>query len=137
MTRDAVLSPAAETRAERYQRAETALWEHHGLRPTVRFIQLEKPRVRLRVLEVGAGTPVLMVHGTVGSGSWPSLVEAMGSGHRFIVLDRPGWAGSGPLDFSSHPYRSVAADILRGVLDALAIERAVVLGGSIDRKSVV
>jgi 2-hydroxy-6-oxonona-2,4-dienedioate hydrolase len=131
MTHDAVLSPAAETRAERYHRAETALWEHHGLRPTVRFIQLEKPRVRLRVVEFGTGAPVLMVHGTVGSGSWPSLIEAMGPGYRFIVLDRPGWAGSEPLDFSTHPYRTVAADILRGVLEALAIERAVVLGGSI------
>ena len=131
MTHDAVLSPAAETSAERYHRAETALWEHHGLRPTARFIQLANPRMRLRVLEVGTGTPVLMVHGTVGAGAWPSLMEAMGPGYRFIVLDRPGWVGSEPLDFSGRPYRTVAADLLRGVLDALAIERAVVLGGSI------
>jgi len=131
MTHDAVLSPAVATREERYHRAETALWEHHGLRPTARFIQLANPRVRLRILEVGTGTPVLMVHGTVGSGSWPSLIEAMGTGYRFIVLDRPGWAGSEPLDFSAHRYRTVAADVLCGVLDALAIDRAVVLGGSI------
>jgi pimeloyl-ACP methyl ester carboxylesterase len=131
MTDDALLAPAAETRAERYRLAETALWQHHGLRPTPRFIQLEKPRIRLRVLEVGAGTPVLMVHGTVGPGSWASLIEAMGSSHRFVVLDRPGWGGSDRLDFSAQPYREVAAEILRGVLDALGIDRAVVVGGSI------
>jgi pimeloyl-ACP methyl ester carboxylesterase len=131
MTHDAILAPAAETHAERYRRAETALWEHHGLRPTTRIIQLDQPRVRLRIQEVGSGTPVLLVHGTVGAGSWPSLIEAMGTGYHFIVLDRPGWAGSETLDFSAHRYRKVAADILRGVLDALAIERAVVIGGSI------
>jgi pimeloyl-ACP methyl ester carboxylesterase len=131
MTHNAVLAPAAETHAERYRRAETALWEHYGLRPTTQIIQLDQPRIRLRIQEVGSGIPVLLVHGTVGAGSWPSLIEAMGTGYRFIVLDRPGWVGSEPLDFSAHSYRRVAADILRGVLDALAIERAVVVGGSI------
>jgi pimeloyl-ACP methyl ester carboxylesterase len=131
MTDDALLAHAAETRTERFRLTEAALWQHHGLRPTTRFIQLETPRIRLRVLEVGTGTPVLMVHGTVGPGSWASLIEAIGTGHRFIVLDRPGWGGSQRLDFSARPYREVAADILRGVLDALGIERAVVVGGSI------
>jgi hypothetical protein len=87
MTRDAILAPTAENRAERYRRFETALWEHHGLQPTTRMVQLERPRMRPRILEVGAGSPVLMVHGTVGPGSWASLIEAMGSGHRFIVAD--------------------------------------------------
>jgi 2-hydroxy-6-oxonona-2,4-dienedioate hydrolase len=131
MTHDAILAPTAETRAERFRRLETALWDHHGLHPTTRIVQLEKPRMRLRVLEVGTGTPVLMVHGTVGPGSWASLIEAMGSGHRFIVLERPGWGGSESIDYRGRPYRELAAEILRGVLDALDIRRAVVLGGSI------
>jgi 2-hydroxy-6-oxonona-2,4-dienedioate hydrolase len=131
MTHDAVLAAAAETRAERFRRFETTLWDHHGLQPTTRIVQLEKPRVGLRVLEVGTGTPVLMVHGTVGPGSWASLIEAMGSGHRFIVLERPGWGGSESIDYRGRPHRELAADILRGVLDALDIQRAVVLGGSI------
>jgi len=132
MTHDAVLAPAAaETRAERFRRLEAALWDHHGLRPTTRIVQLEKPRVRLRVMEVGTGTPVLMVHGTVGPGSWASLIDAMGSGHRFIVLERPGWGGSESIDYRGRPHRDLAADILRGVLDALDIQRAVLLGGSI------
>jgi pimeloyl-ACP methyl ester carboxylesterase len=130
MTRDAVLAPAADSPAERFRRAESALWEHHGLKPTVRFIELRQPRIRLRVLEVGTGKPVLLVHGTVGPGGWASLIEEMGNA-RFIVLDRPGWGGSEALDFSKHAYRKVAADIGRGVLDALGIDRAAVLGGSI------
>lgn len=130
MTRGAVLAPAADAPSERFRRVEAALWEHHGLRPTVRYIELQRPRLRLRVLEVGAGKPVLLVHGTVGPGGWASLIEAMGNA-RFIVLDRPGWGGSEALDFSKHAYRKVAADIQRGVLDALGIDRAAVIGGSI------
>jgi pimeloyl-ACP methyl ester carboxylesterase len=131
MTHDAILATTAETRADRFRRLETALWDHHGLQPTSRIVQLEKPRMRLRVLEVGTGTPVLMVHGTVGPGSWASLIESMGSGHRFIVLERPGWGESESIDYRGRPHRELAADILRGVLDALDIRRAVVLGGSI------
>ena len=59
---------AADARIERYRRAERALWEHYGLAPTERFIDLESPRVRLRVLEVGSGEPVLFVPGTAGTG---------------------------------------------------------------------
>lgn len=59
----------AEPRAERYQRAERALWDHYNLQPIVHFVELESPRVRLRVLEVGAGKPLLFIHGTVGQGT--------------------------------------------------------------------
>lgn len=130
MTGRAVATSSVDSRAERYTKAERALWDHYGLQPTERIIQLESPRVRLRVLEIGSGKPVLFVHGTVGSGSWPSLLQGTPD-IRAIVIDRPGWGLSEPLDFSKHEYRKVAADVLRGVLDALGIERADVVGGSI------
>ena len=53
MTRDAALAPTAETRADRYRRFETALWEHHGLRPTTRIVRAREGHDRLRILEVG------------------------------------------------------------------------------------
>ena len=136
MTSRAIAATTTDPRAERYQRAERALWEHYGLQPTERFIQLDSPRVRLRLLEVGSGKPVLFVHGTVGSGSWPSLIREL-PGVRSIVLDRPGWVSSDPLDFSTGAYRPMVADVMRGVLDALDIERADVVGGSIGWFSLV
>lgn len=120
----------ASGRAERLRVAEEALWRHHGLVPIVRTIELRRPRVRLRMLEVGSGDPLLCIHGTVGPGGWPSLVEAM-PGHRFLLLDRPGWGGSEPIDYGAHDYHDVAADILGGVLDAFGLDAASIVGASI------
>lgn len=120
---------AAGPGIEHYREAERALWSHYGLEPTERFVEVESPAVRLRLLEVGSGEPVLFVHGTIGP-AWPPLVREL-NGFRSLLLDRPGWGLSSPLDFSRYEYKAVVADVLRGVLDALGIERANIVGGSI------
>jgi 2-hydroxy-6-oxonona-2,4-dienedioate hydrolase len=130
MTDHAILASRSDSKIDRYRRRERALWAHHGLAPTERFIDLRSPRVRLRVLEVGSGEPVLFVHGTIGPGSWASLLGEL-PGVRAIVLDRPGWGLSDPVDFSTSPYRPLVADILVQVLDRLGIDRVTVLGGSV------
>ena len=128
----AVASRTGSERAARFHRAETAVWSGYGLRPIERFVDLAEPRLRLRTLEIGNGRPILLVHGTVGPAAWAPLVAAMGGEGRFIVVDRPGWGGSDPIDYRRHrDYHELAADILAGVLDAFAIDRATVIGGSI------
>jgi hypothetical protein len=60
---------------ERYRRAEQALWRYYSVQPSERFVELDSPWARLRVLEVGSGEPVLFVHGTGGTGpDWAPLV---------------------------------------------------------------
>lgn len=120
-------SPAAD----RFRRAEAAIWAHYGLAPTERVVQLTNPRLSVRILEVGSGRPVLMVHGTIGSGAFPSLIDAVGGQRRFIIIDRPGWGSSEPIEMTAHDYRRLSADILAGVLHALGIDEATVIGGSI------
>jgi hypothetical protein len=60
---------------ERFRRAEQALWRYYGVQPSERFVELDSPvgSVRLRVLEVGSGEPVLLVHGT--GPYWAPLVR--------------------------------------------------------------
>jgi pimeloyl-ACP methyl ester carboxylesterase len=50
---------------------------------------------------------------------------------RCLVLDRPGWGLSAPVDFSRRPYGTVVAELLAGTLDALGVDRAHLLGGSV------
>src|SRR6266545_6070627 len=120
-------SGTSETRLDRYREAERELWKHHRLEPTERFLDLETQAVRVRVLEVGSGEPLLFVHGTVGQGSWASLIQEL-PGFRSIVLERPGWGLSSAIDYSRQEYRTLVADVLRGALDALGLERAHVVG---------
>jgi len=127
----AIAMPSAEGRTERYREAEQALWDYYGLKTTEHFIDLDSPAVRLRVLEVGSGEPVLFVPGTAGTGPyWGSLVREL-PGFRCLMLDRPGWGMSSAIDYSKHEYKTVVADVLNGALDALGLDRAHVVGASI------
>lgn len=130
MASTAIAPIAASTRAERYLETERRLWKLYELDPDERFLDLDAPAARLRVLEVGSGEPLLFVHGTVGPGGWPSLIREL-PGFRSIVLERPGWGLSSAIDYSRQEYRTLVADVLRGALDALGLERAHVVGGSI------
>lgn len=125
-------TPAESSRIRRYRKAEHALWRHYGIEPKERFVDISSPvAARLRVLEVGSGEPVLFVHGTGGIGPyWAPLIREL-SDHRCLILDRPGWGLSTPVDFSRHDYRTLTADVLAGVLDGLGIERAHVVGASV------
>jgi hypothetical protein len=74
----AIAMTSAESRTERYREAERALWDYYGLEATERFIDPHSPAVRLRVLEVGSGEPLLFVPGTAGTGPyWGSLVREL------------------------------------------------------------
>jgi pimeloyl-ACP methyl ester carboxylesterase len=120
----------SSTAADRFRDAERALWSAYGLEPTERWIELTDPRVRVRVTETGSGNPVLYIGGSAGTGAyWAPMIREL-PGRRSIVLDRPGWGLSSPIDYRSAPYGEVAATIIRGVLDELGIDRVALVGQS-------
>ena len=126
-----VIAPTpTRTPTESYLEAERRLWLRYGLEPEERFLELDAPAARLRVLEVGSGEPVLFIHGTVGPGGWASLISEL-PGFRSIVLERPGWGLSTAIDFSGQDYGKLVTEVLRGAFDALDLEWANVVGGSI------
>jgi pimeloyl-ACP methyl ester carboxylesterase len=124
-------APPTTAAAERYRAAERKLWHRYGLRVTERFVELRSPAVTLRVVEVGSGWPVLFVPRTAGTGPyWGALLREL-PGCRCLMLDRPGWGLSSPIDYTAGGYAQTAADVLCGVLDALELERVAVVGSSI------
>jgi pimeloyl-ACP methyl ester carboxylesterase len=115
----------------RYRTAERALWRHYGLEPTEHFVDVRVPHARLRVTEVGAGEPVVFIHGMLGTGPyWGPLLRQL-SGFRCLLLDRPGYGLSSALDWSAHHMGATIADLLVTALDALEVARVHVVGGSI------
>ncbi len=83
----------------------------------------------VNVIELGTGEPVLFIHGL--GGSWPNWLEqlpVLSASYRTIALDLPGF-GSSPLPpgrISIPGY----AQIVAGVMDALGIASAAVVGNS-------
>jgi pimeloyl-ACP methyl ester carboxylesterase len=117
--------------AERYRQAERRLWNVYGLEPSEHIVDLPEPALRLRVVEVGEGAPILFIPGTGGTGPyWAPLVREL-QGYRCLMLDRPGWGLSSTIRYAADTYRDDAARIAASVLDALGIARASVVGASI------
>lgn len=91
---------------------------------------IENNGVRIWYSTYGSGDPVILLHGGLGhSGNWgyqvPALVSA---GRRVIVIDSRGH-GRSTRDAQPYTYHLMATDVL-AVMDALAIEKAAIVGWS-------
>lgn len=114
-----------------FRKMEQAVWEHYGLEPTETLVGLGGQRV-IRIHEVGDGEPVLFVHGTGGSGVYfAPLARDLAPSFRCILIDRPGWTLSSPVDYSSSLFGDIAAALQHDLLTTLDIDRAHLIGGSI------
>lgn len=106
----------------RYRATERRLWASLGAAPTERQLRLERVALDIRVQEVGAGPPVVFVHGANTSGSsWAALAARL-HGFRCILLDRPGTGLSEPV------VPPIDADRLPGFAEALVVDALDALG---------
>ena len=108
-------------------RARKAEREHP---PTGRFVTVDG--VRLHYIEKGEGPPVVLLHGNVVTAEdfrTSGVLELLARRHRVIAFDRPGFGYSDRPRGSAWSARA-QADLLRGALDVLDINRPVVLGHS-------
>jgi len=75
--------------------------------------------------------PIVMLHGIgSGSASWVRQMETLGAAHQVLVWDAPGYGQSSHVEPAS-PVASDYADALSDWLDALGIERCVLVGHSL------
>jgi len=119
-----------EESIRRYRLAEKHIWEHFGAVPKERFLHLDQPKVKVRVLEVGEGEPVLFIHGGPNAGSTWAPIAPQLQGFRCIALDRPGCGLSEAVDYRSIDLKSFAVDVLASVLDGLQIDRTAIVASS-------
>ena len=114
-------------------RTEERVWRSHGLTPRHHDVPLTEVGTTVHVTEVGdpAGPPVLFVHGgSVAGPSWHDLVAELPT-FRCLLLDRPGWGRSAPLEIDSVQGLLDLADVLVvDVMDGLGLDRASVVGTS-------
>jgi pimeloyl-ACP methyl ester carboxylesterase len=101
-----------------------------ALPPAGRYIDV--PGARLHVREAGAGQPLLLIHGLAGQmGHFTyGVMDALADRYRVIAVDRPGSGYSTRDDDGSAGLQAQAA-AMAALLDALGIDRAVVVGHSL------
>lgn len=91
-----------------------------------RHIDVEGHRVRY--LTAGDGVPLILLHGVgTSSGEWSWVLPDLARNHLVFAIDLPGYHGSyEPPDYSP----AYTASFVNSFLDAVGIERAVVVGNS-------
>lgn len=117
-----------------YRRAERRLWDSLGVVPSEHRVRLDRLGCDVRIQEVGAGVPVLFVHGgTTAGSSWAGLAAAL-AGWRCLLVDRPGTGLSEPLARVPRDAGAMQAfgdALLPALLDALRLERVAVVATSL------
>ena len=90
-------------------------------------------RRTLLVTEVGSGTPVVLLHGggagATGASNYVRNIDALAKHFRVIVPDMPGYGQSTKDIDQDDPFGDLATAI-RGLLDALDVDRAHLVGNS-------
>lgn len=126
------VSPAAPTPGARaFEEAERALLAQYGVAAESRYLELADPALTARVLESGAGEPVLLVHGSgMSAPTWAPMLARLDD-RRVHAVDLPGFGLSDPYAYDARPLRREAVAQLVSFLDALELERPTVAGTSL------
>lgn len=120
----------ADPRVRAAEEAERRLFEHYGLEYRVHFVDLVDPAIRVRVLDVGSGPPVVLVPGGSGEAiQYVPLIDKL-SGRRFIILNLPGGGMSDGVDFRSLDLSTLAVTTISAVLDYFEVDSVPIAGSS-------
>src|SRR5690349_16010767 len=83
-----------------YQQAERALLDEYGVTARSRRLVLGDPALTARVLETGAGEPIVLLHGSgMSAPTWAPLLPHL-QDRRVHAFDLPGFGLSDPHDYS-------------------------------------
>ncbi|MFN0070055.1 MAG: alpha/beta fold hydrolase [Chloroflexota bacterium] len=100
--------------------------------PTTHFISLNGSR--LQSLDEGSGQPLLLLHGggpaASGGSHWVRNIEPLSADFRVIALDFPGFGQSERVPYDGLSASAVNARAAAGLLEALGLTQAAVVGYS-------
>ena len=115
----------------RIREVETRLFARSGVEPDESFVDLASSQVRLRVLSVGAGPSLVMLHGvSLAAAVWAPWLADL-SGYRIHLVELPGHGLSGPFTYRIGAVREQTLDLMDDLFDTLALTTAPVVGHSL------
>lgn len=123
------VTPGPEVEA--FKAAQQALLKKYAVTAESKYLKLAKPSLTAHVLEAGRGDPVVMLHGGGGFAClFAPLMGPLQKEARVLAVDRPGCGLTDKFDYRDTRLRPHAVEFVTGVLDALDLPRAALVGGS-------
>lgn len=120
-----------ESRIQQFVELQAKLLDFYGVTAVSRYVELASPRMRAHVLEAGAGEPVVIFHGGDGEAvNWAPLLGCLQQNAHIYAVDRPGFGLSDRFDYREVDLRVHAGNFVTSLLDALGLESATLIGGS-------
>ena len=111
--------------------AETRLFARCGLQPEESFVDVDSVHVRLRVLGVGVGPQLVLLHGvSLAAAVWAPWLGSL-AGYRALLVELPGHGLSGPVTYRRGTVREHSLALLDGLFDALGLAAAPVVAHSL------
>ncbi len=102
------------------------------LAPGTKVIRVRWSGGETQVLELGAGPPLILVHGGGdGAYEWVPFMPLLAQRHRVLAVDRPGHGLADPFDYEGIDLAAHAIAFLGSLLDALELETVDMLANSI------
>lgn len=119
------------TLEQRIRNAEANLFDTVGAAVDESFLDLAKTRARVRLLSLGSGRPLVLLHGvSLSAAAWAPLFPAL-SGWRVLAIDLPGHGLSDPDSYRIGQVRHRARELIDDIFDALGLDEASVVGHSL------
>lgn len=117
--------------AERFRKEQSRVLAKYGVAAESQFVRLTSPSLRTHVLVAGHGEPVLLIHGGgTAAVTLAGVMTGLTPSYRCIAPDRPGCGLTDGFDYTNVPFRQHAINYVQGILDALNIRKASLIGNS-------
>jgi pimeloyl-ACP methyl ester carboxylesterase len=112
------------------EQAHATLLARHA--PDTRVRRVRWSQGETQVLELGAGPPLLLVHGGGdGAFEWVPILPALARTRRVVAVDRPGHGLADPFDYGGVDLLDHGRTFLGDILDSLELTRTDIAANSI------
>jgi pimeloyl-ACP methyl ester carboxylesterase len=100
--------------------------------PDARIRRVPWSQGKTQALELGAGPPLLLIHGGLASGFyWAPILPALARHHRVLVVDLPGHGLADPFDYRGVDLLAHARAFLSDILDAFDLRAVDIVANSL------
>jgi len=116
---------------QRIRDAEGSLFDRYNLTVDESFVSLHASKLRLRVLSVGSGPDLVMLHGvSLAAAIWAPLLGEL-TGYRSHLVELPGHGLSDPMHYRAGSVRGHSIRLLDELFDSLGLDAPSVIGHSL------